>query len=116
MWARVVEATLAVWLAISGLFLAVPLDDLLVWGVNLSVAALVFTLALLSYANWAQRAHVVTLVLGVALFVFGFVQARPTEPWAQNQILVGLLLAIFAMVPSHSTLPPRAWRAEQTRA
>jgi hypothetical protein len=34
----------------------------------------------------------------------------PTPPALQNDLLVGVLLLMFAILPSEASLPPRSWR------
>lgn len=111
MWARVVEAMLALWLALSGFIFAVPAAETAIWAVNLSAALLVLGFSLACYWDRARRAHLATLAIALAIMIYGLVQPRPVVDWHQNYILVGMLLAMFAIVPSQAELPPRAWRA-----
>jgi hypothetical protein len=114
MWARVVEIMLGAWLVISPLvFRDTP--DLERYIVNDMVSgSLVIAFALLCFWRRATRAHLATLVLGAWLAGFGYFSApRPGPPAAQNEIVLGLLLMVFAVVPTEAARPPEQWRARQ---
>lgn len=111
MWARVVEAMLGIWLAISGFIFAVPANETVIWAINFGAALAILMFSLACYSDRARRAHLGTLGVALALTIYGLVQPRPVLDWHQNYILVGLLLAMFAIVPSQAELPPRAWRS-----
>ena len=111
MWARTAEVMLGLWLAASPfIFGHLPAERGLWWS-DFASALLIVTLSLFSFWNRSRRAHL--LNIGVALWLvgfgyFGFGGAPP--PGAQNELLVGLLLLMLAIVPSQATLPPVAWR------
>jgi hypothetical protein len=51
------------------------------------------------------------LPVGAWLIAFGrFQQSPPLPPALQNDLVVGLLLLMFAIIPNEASLPPRAWR------
>jgi hypothetical protein len=78
----------------------------------MACAAVVVLLALLSFHASLRRAHLGTCA--VALWLIGFrYAAEAARPAAQNQIVVGLLLFMFAIVPSEASRPPRSWRPQQ---
>jgi hypothetical protein len=79
------------------------------------MAVIVF--ALLSFWAPMRFAHIVNLVIGLWLIAFGFwAVPYPTPPALQNDIVVGLLLVMFAIIPNDATRPPRAWRDLLTRS
>jgi hypothetical protein len=68
-------------------------------------------LSCLSFWRPTAWAHVVTFGVALALGFFAWSwYDRPGPPLAQNDILVALLIATFAILPNEVFLPPRAWR------
>jgi hypothetical protein len=111
MWARVVEAMLGCWLAISPFVFRLGADDTVVWTIDFVAAAAVITCALLSYWPPTRHAHLVTAVISLVLVGFGrFAAPSPGPPELQNLIVVGLLLLMFSIVPNNASQSPRAWR------
>lgn len=111
MWPRVVELMLGIWLAISPfVFRGTP--EVREYAVNDAITgSLVVVVSLSCFWRPMRRAHLATLALGVWLAAFGYFSAeRPGPPAAQNDIVVGLLLLVFAILPSEATLPPVPWR------
>lgn len=113
MWARVVEFMLAVWLAMSPFIFRHSDSAVVLWASDFACAGLVATFALLSYWNPARHAHLLTLLVALWLVGFGrFGASAPLPPGMQNEIVVGLLLLMLAIVPNHATSPPRNWFRE----
>lgn len=111
MWARVVELMLGAWLVISPfVFRGTPgVDDYFVN--DLICGSLAGLFALLSFWRPTRRAHLATLALGAWLALFGYFSAdRPGPPAAQNDLVIGLLLIVFAVVPTEASRPPIPWR------
>jgi hypothetical protein len=116
MWARVVEFMLGCWLAISPFIFRHPADDLRLWATDWIAASLVILFALLSYWPPLKHIHLATAVVALALVAIGrFSSWEHPPPGAQNQIVIGLLLLMFALVPSHASQPPETWQAELQR-
>lgn len=90
MWSRILELLLAGWLVASHDW--VP-------------AALTALFALLSFRF--RKMHLCTLGVGLYLVYTAF--AQPPGPRAENHLVVGLLLLILALIPSHAQQPPREW-------
>lgn len=109
MWARVVEVMLGCWLAVSPFVFRHGPDTRDLWTTDLACAAIIVTLALLSFAPRLRRAHLGQLA--VAAWLVGFGYTGEGAPAHQNQIVVGLLLAMLAIVPSEASRPPPSWRA-----
>jgi hypothetical protein len=109
MWARVVEAMLGCWMAVSP-FVFQHQDGSVLWAADLATAAAVISLALLSYWEPLRHAHLGIAVVALVMIVFGRLW-HPGEvgPGFQNHMVVGLLLAMFAIVPNYAGRPPRAW-------
>lgn len=63
-----------------------------------------------------RYAHVAIMVVALWLSGFGFwTSGHPAPPALQNDILVGLLLLMFAIIPNNANLPPLAWRRLELR-
>lgn len=112
MWPRWIECGLAGWLSCAGFVLGVPAAALGVWVVDSAAALAVIAAAITASRRRDGRAHVLTLAVGVIVFVHGFVQPWPLPAWHENHILVGLLLVMFAVIPTDAHRPPPPWRDE----
>jgi hypothetical protein len=111
MWARDVEVMLGVWLALSPFIFRHEPDAKLLWVSDLVSALLVATFALLSYWRPTRHAHLLTIAVALWLIGFGRFGASVPLPWGmQNDIVIGLLLLMFAVVPNEAAIPPSAWR------
>lgn len=116
MWARVVEFMLGCWLAVSP-FVFQHGDDWLLWAADFIAALIVVTMALISYWPPMRHAHLGTAVLAVVMMGFGRIAdgAHP-GPGYQNYIVIGLLLAMFAIVPNYAGQPPLKWFEDEEQA
>ncbi len=120
MWARVIEFTLACWLAMSPFIFRHAPGEVFLWWNDLCCALVVATIGLLSFHEKLRRAHLLNLVVALWLLGVAFVRTElPAPPPAQNHTVVALLLGMLAVVPSRTGEPPPAWsdfmkkRAEQ---
>lgn len=110
MWARVVEVMLGCWLAVSPFVFRLSSEDRVLWFNDLFSALGVIVLALVSFWPPTQFAHVANFAIGLWLIAFGFfASSYPTPPALQNDIIVGLLLLMFAIIPNHASRPPQPW-------
>jgi len=111
MWPRVVEVMLGIWLLLSPFIFCHDLDRVLQWSVDLTVGTAVVLLGLFSFWETTRHAHLLTILAGLALASFGyFAEPYPTPPVLQNDLLIGLFLVMFAVIPNESTQPPVTWR------
>ncbi len=110
MWARVVEIMLALWLAVSPFVFHFPPEATLLWANDFSCAVLIATLAFLSLAKRWRHIHLLSIAVGTWLIAFAYSAGLPAPFWAQNDIIVGLLIVMFAIIPSDATEPPPSWR------
>ena len=111
MWARVIEVMLGCWLAVSPFVFRHPAEQTAFWLNDLICAAAAILLALVSIWPPLRYAHLANA--GVALWLIGYAfwaSVYPTPPALQNDIIVGLLLMMFAIVPNEASLPPQSWR------
>ena len=106
MWPRFVEMALGAWLVASPFVLAPASQEL---SVNARVTGpVVLALAVLSSWKLTRLAHLAIVPVSLWLTAFGWLHSgEPAPAQAQNALLVGLLLFMFAIVPNHATLPPR---------
>lgn len=110
MWARVIEVMLGCWLAASPFIFRHSPEDRSLWFNDLFSAMVVIVLALVSLWPPLRFAHLAILAVAVWLIAFGFwASPYPTPPALQNNVVVGLLLLMFAIVPN-TNRPPRPWR------
>jgi hypothetical protein len=116
MWARVVEVMLACWLAISPFALRHPREDVGLWLNDLLCAAAVATFSLLAFWRRTGGAHLLVGVVGLWLIGLGYLgSSHPAPPASQNHILLGMTLAMLAIVPNRAERPPEPWQAFEGR-
>lgn len=110
MWARIIEVLLGCWLAISP-FIFRHMGNRTLWINDLSCAALVLLLSLLSFWRPLGGLHFINAAVAFWLISFGyFVTFHTAEAASQNHIMVGLLLLMLSIIPNEATRPPRPWR------
>lgn len=110
MWARVVEIMLGFWLMASPfIFRGIEMDGIRSANETLC-GLLVAVLGFLSFWNPTRWAHFLTLLVAGFLIVSGYLAGHPAPPMAQNQIMVGLLLGMFAIIPNRTNEMPEPWR------
>jgi hypothetical protein len=111
MWARVIEVILGCWLAVSPFIFRHNPEDQVLWFNDLLSAMVVIVLALVSFWPQLRFAHVANLAVALWLIAFGFWGSPyPALPALQNDIVIGLLLIMFAIVPNDTNRPPQPWR------
>lgn len=111
MWPRVVEIMLGVWLSLSPFIFGHDPTQTMRWVTDLGSGLVLVTLSLLSYWPPARYAHLGSIVVGLWLVTFGWYwEGYPTPAALQNDLTVGLLVLMFAILPSETNLPPRVWR------
>jgi hypothetical protein len=111
MWARVIEVMLGCWLAMSPFIFRHSAEDKILWFNDFFASTVVIVLALVSFWSSLRFAHVANLVAALWLIAFGFLASPyPAPPALQNDIVVGMLLLMFAIIPNEATRPPRPWR------
>jgi hypothetical protein len=110
MWPRVAELLIACWLAASPFVFGHIEGQGAFWLSDLVCAGAIAICALLSFSERARRLHLVELAVAGWLLVFGYLASAEPLPRLQNNILVALVLIMFAIIPSEANLPPRSWR------
>jgi hypothetical protein len=111
MWPRVCELLIAAWLAASPWVLGHVEGPREMWLCDVAAAAGIAFLALASFTERGRRLHLLELPIAACLVGFGFLAAAEPLPNLQSDILTGLVLAMFAIIPSPANEPPRAWRS-----
>jgi hypothetical protein len=114
MWPRVVEVMLGCWLLVTPfVFRDTPAVGEYTANAVVS-AALLIAASLLTFWRRTRLAHLGTAVVALWLICHGyFAAARPGPPAAQNEIVVGLVLLLFAILPSETNEVPLPWRHER---
>jgi hypothetical protein len=111
MWARVVECMLAIWLALSPFIFHYPAQETFLWANDFICAFLIMLFALLPFWHPLRKIHL--LILGVAfwLIAVGYRDFPEfSQPPQENGTVIGLLLLMLAIVPSHSHHLPHHWQ------
>lgn len=111
MWPRVVEIMLGVWLALSPFVFRHPPGVRGYWINDFTCALIIITLSLLSFWHRTRHARLAQLLVAAWLIGFGYLfRSHPAPPALQNDVLVGWLLMMFAIMPNETNLPPVGWR------
>lgn len=110
MWARVIEFNLGCWLALSPFIFRHSANEAVLWWNDLACAFVVAALALISYSHRFRYAHLALGLVGIWLIGFGyFMSSHPVPAALQNDVMVGWLLLMFAIIPNQSSHPPDEW-------
>jgi hypothetical protein len=116
MWARVVEVMLGCWLLVSPFVFRDTPHVSAFWTTDVATGCAAIVCSLAAFARPLARAHLLTGAAGVWLIASGyFSMPRPGPPAAQNEIVIGLLLAMLAVVPTEASRPPAPWRPRHRR-
>lgn len=109
MWARVVEIMLGFWLMASPFIFRFSATDGGSSVNELSSGLLVAICGLLSFWHRTHWAHLLILAIALWLIVSGFLAGHPAPPAAQNEIIVGILLGMLAIIPNRANELPTSW-------
>ena len=118
MWARDIEICIGIWLLISPFVFGHGDGEIGFWATDLACGTAVLALALLSYVRRLRRIHLAELAAALWLLGYGWWTAYsndPPPPPSQNHVIVGILVAMFAIIPSHASEPPPRIVAERSR-
>ncbi len=111
MWARIIELMLAAFLSILGFILPPPPSPTFMWTNNLLMFFLMTTFALLSYSRAFRKIHLITFLLSIYLMILGLSAfSLLSAPHHQAYVTLGILLAMFSVIPSHASTPPDRWQ------
>lgn len=111
MWARVIEFMIACWLSMSPFIFRYTTGHLFFWKSDFISAILIATFSLLSFWFPLRKLHL--LNIGVAFWLMGLAYYNFPEmpiPPEENSMCVGFLIAMLAIVPCHSHMPPISWQ------
>jgi hypothetical protein len=111
MWPRVVEIMFGCWLLVTPFVFrtTTAIDDYA--GHAVLSGALIAAASMLGCWPPLRHAHLATLSVAAWLTLHGyFSAARPGPPAAQNEIVVGLIVLLFAILPNEVNQAPRSWR------
>jgi hypothetical protein len=117
MWPRVIEGMLGCWLLVTPFVFrgTTAVEDYTTSAIV--SGGVVIVMAVLSFWEPTRLARFVTLGVSLWLALHGYFAAeRPGPPAAQNEIMIGLTLLLFAIIPNEASQPPRAWRHQETGA
>lgn len=112
MWSRVVEIMIGCWLLMSPFLFRYGSDEPSLWINDFATGSAVIVFGLLSYWQPTRHIHLVTVAVGGWLIAFAYIIGFGTErPAAQNYVIVGLMLMMFAIIPNSASRPPKGWKA-----
>jgi hypothetical protein len=102
---------LGVWMLISPFVFQHPASETNLWANDFVSAGVLILCSLASYWRPFGWAHGLLFPYGAWLICFGRMsQAPPLPGGRQNQVIVGLLLMMFAIIPNHASQPPIDWQ------
>jgi len=105
------EIFVAAWMAMSPFLFGHFPSDRARWWNDLVAAAAILLVSTLSLWPPLRRLHLVNVAVAAWLIGFGWLAGgHPAPPASQNEILTGLVLLLFAIVPNDASRPPRGWR------
>jgi hypothetical protein len=111
MWGRVVELMLGLWLVLSPFIFGHDTLHPGLWRNDFACGVAIVLLALLSFWHTLRHVHLLNLLVAAWLIGFGYIYGGyPSPPGAQNNILLGLILLLFAIIPNEANQPPPPWR------
>ncbi|MGE0171293.1 MAG: SPW repeat protein [Oligoflexales bacterium] len=107
MWARNAETFFGLWLWFSPFIFNYQDDRSLVVN-DLICGFLVALFAFLSYVPRFHHSHFLSLFVCAWLVGFGYF-SQAEYAFGQNAITVGLILAMFVILPNHASQHPASW-------
>lgn len=111
MWARVIEVMIAIWLALSPFIFRYSSEEMFLWANDFICASCIALFALLSFCRPLQKIHLTTLAIAFWLWSLGYSNFPDKASIAsQNAVVIGLLLLMLAIIPSHSEQPSSSWK------
>ena len=75
----------------------------------------ILLLDILSITFYRRYAYLAVLGVAAGLLIHAFLAMPPQSAGTQNNIIVALLLLMFAILPTEATLPPPSWRQFDTK-
>ena len=114
MWARHMEIALALWLAVSPWVFRHDPEASWLWIHDLVLALGIGLASSLCHWRPLRRVYLANFLFGTWLVAAGWWLTSWSEgmamPAAQNWMVLGLLLLMFAIVPGEASRPPARWR------
>ena len=110
MWPRIAEILIGAWLAVSPWLLtkgAVPSQ----MAIDV-IAGLLFVLfAIIELTTSYRSAHFLSILVALVLTAWGWFHVE-SIPFSlpQHDILVGLTILVFAIIPTGISTPPEGWQ------
>lgn len=110
MWCRVAEISVACWLAMSPFIFHHPTSEVGWWVNDWACAVAIITFALLSFRTQLRHIHLLSCLVALWLIAQGYLHGgESVPPSLQNNVLVGWLLGMIAILPSEAERPPKRW-------
>ena len=118
MWPRVVELMLAIWMLMAPFAVGADVTSGMTWVRAAVPALIVMTVSFASFWGPVRRRpfHLISAATGLAVALAAWIGPRPLPPLEQSELVTGLMLLMFAIIPNEASLPPQKWRRiEATR-
>lgn len=116
MWARIIEFSLACWIAMSRFIFSYREDETFLMANDLIIGALIAIFALTSLYPRINKMHLFNLAVAGWLFILSYTYPdTPFPPAIQNYIVLGMLLVIFAIIPTDATESSHEWRRKEQK-
>jgi mono/diheme cytochrome c family protein len=114
MWPRIIETVLGAWLILTPfIFRGTHAVESLAFASSIC-GAIIVIVSLASFWRPVRRIHLTNGIIACWLIASAyFAWSRPGPPVAQNDIVVGLLLLMFFVIPTEGHLPSESWRRER---
>ena len=108
-WPHYCEMLLSLWLLVAPWILNYG-DSNIFRDVNIAAAMVTLLLDIISIRLYKRYGYLAVLGVAAGLLIHAFFVMPPQAAGTQNNILVALLLVMFAILPTEATLPPPSWR------
>jgi hypothetical protein len=113
MWPRVVEVMFGVWLLLSPFIFSYSTESRLefAWISDFLSGLLIIAFGLASYSARFWWAHFLSCLVAAYMISVGYFALDGIYvPAAQNHILIGMLVLMFAVLPNHTNDKPEKWQ------
>jgi hypothetical protein len=111
LWPRIIEAILGCWLVLAPFVLDYAATSPTAVRIDMAAGALLIATSLGSMAERFRYARFGTAALACGLIAVAYLTAgQPAGAPQQNEMITGLLVLMFSIIPNEANQPPRSWR------
>ncbi len=112
-WPRVIEILIGCWLLMSPFIFGSFPGHSELWLSDMICGALIIVISSASISRRVRRLYLVNIAIGLWLVLYAYLQSPPpahAPAWIQNELIVGLILTMVAIIPGDTSRPPREWQ------